>query len=75
MSDRCAHTFYPRSIACKSTGAKLMQGPYSDKGDHWVERILSMWETCRLRDLPTFPILVEVVTCSFNGQHPDISWI
>jgi transposase len=40
-----------------------------------VERILSLRETCRLRGIPTFPVLVEAVTYSFNGQHPDTSWI
>jgi transposase len=54
---------------------KLMQGTYNEKGDRWVERILSLRETCRLRGIPTFPVLVEAVTCSFNGQHPDVSWI
>jgi transposase len=54
---------------------KLMQGTYNAKGDRWVERILSLWETCRLRGLPTLPVLVEAVTCYFNGRHPDVSWI
>jgi transposase len=54
---------------------KIMQGTYNEKGDRWVERILSLRETCRLRGIPTFPILVEAVTCHFNGQHPDVSWI
>jgi transposase len=54
---------------------KLMQGTYNEKGDRWVERTLSLRETCRLRGIPTFPVLVEAVTCSFNGQHPDTSWI
>jgi transposase len=54
---------------------KIMQGTYNEKGDRWVERILSLRETCRLRGIPTFPILVEAVTCSFNGQHSDVSWI
>jgi transposase len=54
---------------------KIMQGTYNAKGDRWVERILSLRETCRLRGTPTFPILVEAVTCSFNGQHPDTPWI
>jgi transposase len=54
---------------------KMMQGTYNDKGDRWVERILSVRETCRLRGRPTFPVLVEAVTCYFNGQHPDVSWI
>jgi transposase len=54
---------------------KIMQGTYSEKGDRWVERILSLRETCRLRGIPTFPILVEAVRCSFIGQQPDTSWI
>jgi transposase len=54
---------------------KIRQGSYNAKGDRWVERILSLRETCRLRGRPTFPVLVHAVTCSFNGQHPDISWI
>jgi transposase len=54
---------------------KQMQGTYNEKGDRWVERILSLRETCRLRGKPTFPVLVDAVTCYFNGQQPDVSWI
>jgi transposase len=54
---------------------KIMQGTYNEKGDRWVERLLSVRETCRLHGQPTFPVLVEAVTCYFNGQHPDVSWI
>ena len=54
---------------------QMMQGTYNAKGDRWVERILSLRETCRLRGIRTFPVLVDAVACSFNGQHPDVSWI
>jgi hypothetical protein len=54
---------------------RVMQGTYNDKGDRGVGRILSVRETCRLRGIPTFPILVEAVTYSFNGQPPDVSRI
>jgi transposase len=54
---------------------RMMQGTYNAKGDRWVERILSVRETCRLRGIPMFPVLVEAVTCYFNGRHPDVSWI
>jgi transposase len=54
---------------------KMRQGTYNEKGDRWVERILSVRETCRLRGIPTFPILVDAVSCYFNGRHPDVSWI
>ena len=46
---------------------KMMQGTYNEKGDHWVERLLSVRETYRLRGRPPFPVLVEAVTRSFNG--------
>ncbi len=54
---------------------KMMHGTYNEKGDRWVERILSLRETCRLRGIATFPVLVEAVTRFFNSQHPDVSWI
>jgi transposase len=54
---------------------KSMQGTYNAKGNRWVEQILSLRETCRLRGIPTFPVLVEAVTGYFNGQYPDTSWI
>jgi transposase len=49
---------------------KIMQSTYTAKGDRWVERILSVRETCRLRGIPTFPVLVDAVTCHVNGQPP-----
>ena len=54
---------------------KMMQGTDNAKGDPGVERLLSRRETCRLRGKPTFPVLVDAVTSSFNGQQPDVSWI
>jgi transposase len=54
---------------------RMMQGSFNEKGDRWVERVLSFRETCRLRDLPTYPILVEALTCSFQNKTPDVSWI
>ena len=54
---------------------RMMHGSDNEKGDRWVERLLSLRETCRLRGRPTFPVLVDAVTCSFNGQQPDVSWI
>ncbi len=53
----------------------MMPGTYNEPGDRGVERILSRREPCRLRGIPTFPVLVEAVPYSFNGQHPDTSWI
>lgn len=54
---------------------KCSQGTSSDKGNRWVERILSLRQTCRLRSLKTYPILVDAVRRYFNGQEPDLSWL
>ena len=34
---------------------KRSQGTCSDKGNRWVERVLSLRHTCRIRGRPTFP--------------------
>ena len=50
-------------------------GTASDKGNRWVERILSLRETCRLQAKSTYTVLVEAMTSFFHGQSPDLSWI
>jgi transposase len=69
------HNRAARALRCAVLWRKLMQGSDNEKGDRWVERILSRRESCRLRGTPTFPIRVDAVTCDFNGQQPDVSWI
>lgn len=54
---------------------KCSQGTSSDKGNRWVERILSLRQTCRLRSLKTYPILVDAVQRYFRGQEPNTDWI
>ncbi|MBU4354686.1 MAG: IS66 family transposase [Proteobacteria bacterium] len=54
---------------------KRSLGTQSEKGDRWVERILSLRQTCRVRGRQTFPVLVEAMTCYFKGQPPNIAWI
>jgi hypothetical protein len=56
-----------RALGFAGLWRKLRQGTDNEKGDRRVERILSVRETCRLRGGPTFPILVDAVTCYFNG--------
>jgi transposase len=50
-------------------------GTKSEKGKRWVERILSLKETCRLRTKSTFEVLVDCIRSSFNNTKPDLSWI
>jgi transposase len=54
---------------------KRSLGTASTKGNHWVERILSLKETCRLRARSTYTVLVDAVTSFFQGRQPDLSWI
>ena len=54
---------------------KRSQGTASEKGNRWVERIISLKQTCALRSKPTFPVLVEAIECYFKEQMPDLSWI
>jgi len=38
------------------------------RGDHWVERILSVTETCRLQGRSKLAYLIEAVTAAHHGQ-------
>lgn len=50
-------------------------GSQSDKGHRWVERILSLRETCRLKGKASFPVLADLVQAYFKEQQPDLAWI
>jgi transposase len=54
---------------------KRSLGTASAKGNRWVERILSLRETCRLRAQSTYTVLVDAVTSFFRGHPPDLSWL
>ena len=54
---------------------KRSLGTASDKGNRWVERILSLRETCRLQATSTYTVLIEAMTRFFHGQPLDLSWI
>ena len=50
-------------------------GTASSKGNRWVERILSLKETCRLQARSTYAVLVDAVSNLFTGQPPDVAWL
>jgi len=54
---------------------KRSLGTASDKGNRWVERILSLKETCRLQARATYAVLVDAMTSFFQGQQPNLSWL
>ena len=54
---------------------KRSQGTKSDKGNRWVERILSIRQTCKLQGKSTFEVLADAVRCYFRQKTPDLDWI
>lgn len=54
---------------------KRSLGTQSEKGNRWVERILSLRQTCRLNGKSSFEVLVDAMSCYFKKQQPDLSWI
>ena len=41
---------------------KCSQGTNSEKGDRWVERIVSLRQTCRLHVKSTFNVFVDAMS-------------
>ena len=66
---------FNRALRCGVLWRKRSLGTASEKGNRWVERILSLRETCRLQAKSTYTVLVEAMTSLFHGQPPDLSWI
>jgi transposase len=54
---------------------KRANGTQSEKGNRWVERLLSFRQTCRLRNQATFPLLVDTVQAYFKEQTPNLGWL
>ena len=54
---------------------KRSLGTASEKGDRWVERILSLRQTCRIQKRPTYQELVNAIDAYFNRSRPDTEWI
>jgi len=54
---------------------KRSQGTRTDKGNQWVERILSLRQTARFNDRSTFDVLVEAMSSYFKEQNPKLAWI
>ena len=51
------------------------EGTQSEKGNPWVERILSFKQTCQMRSLPSFPLLVNAIDSFFKEQKPNLDWL
>lgn len=64
-----------RALRCGVQWRKRSLGTASDQGNRWVERIWSLKETCRLRAVSTYQVLVDAVSSFFCGQQPNLSWL
>lgn len=64
-----------RSLRFGVLWRKRSKGTQSEKGNRWVERILSVKQTCRIKALPMFPILVDAIRSYFKEQQPDLGWL
>ncbi|MCP3889867.1 MAG: IS66 family transposase [Desulfobulbaceae bacterium] len=54
---------------------KRSMGTQSEKGNRWVERILSFKQTCALRSIDSFPLMADLIDSYFKEIEPDLSWI
>ena len=54
---------------------KRSKGTQSTKGNRWVERILSFKQTCSIRSIDSYPLLVSLMESYFKGKDPNLSWI
>jgi transposase len=54
---------------------KTSHGTGRDAGNRWVERTLSLRQTCRQLGQATFGVLVDAVTSLFQGRQPNLAWL
>jgi len=64
-----------RSLRFGVMWRKRSQGTRSDKGNQWVERILSLRQTARIKNISSFDILVDAMSAYFKEQSPNLDWI
>ena len=50
-------------------------GTASVKGNDWVQRSLSLRQTCRQLEQSTFSVLVDALEAFMHDRPPDLSWL
>ena len=50
-------------------------GTRVEKGDRFVERILSVRQTCHLQGKRVYPVLVDAMHAFLHGTEPALAWI
>ncbi len=54
---------------------KSSLGTASIKGNAWVQRSLSLRQTCRQLEQSTFSVLVDALEAFMHDRPPDLSWL
>jgi transposase len=54
---------------------KRSSGTARVQGNRWVERILSLRQTCRQLGQSSFAVFMDALSCAFSGRQPDLSWL
>ena len=47
----------------------------SVKGNTWVQRSLTLRQTCPQQGRSSFSVLVDAPEAFFSGRRPDLSWL
>lgn len=69
------NNFGERIIRFAVLWRRRSQRTKSDKGNRWVERIVSLRQTCRLHMRSSFAVLVDALESYFKERQPDLAWI
>ena len=64
-----------RSLRFPVTYRKRSFGTSRECGERFVERIMSLRQTCRTKTRRTFPVLVDAFQAWLNRSSPDLSFI
>ena len=54
---------------------KISLGTSSEAGRRWIERALSLLQTCRSQEKSFFEVMRDALHASFNNLAPDLGWI
>ena len=71
LTNNCAE----RAVLFGMLSRKRFNATQSDKGNLYVERMLSPMQTCRHLSLASLNILLEAMSCYYKKQQPNLSWI
>ena len=69
------NNFAERMIRFGVLWRKRSLGTRSQKGNRWVERLLTLRQTCRLHNKSSFEVMVDAMESYFKEQKPDLDWI